>query len=242
MAFRKRDEIFKAQRKAGGIPLADGRPMTREERIACSPGGVDPDEVCDEMPPELRACFQGQDRKELSVVIHKMEQEGEDTVYFLNRAAAAGLWVPARGTKPSWMREGYKTGPRKSREEILAARAAGTYYGLNASHAATVPPPKDKQEALQRAAGDGRSPRLVETIAKFTVLTEEQTAELCASLDDEDARFVRQTRDNEARRYKDMLLAQTHSWSATPAQQSEQLRENSGKKEEAETDEQELEV
>ena len=157
VAFRKREEMYKENKHAYVLDES-GRRMTRDERIASTPGGVDPIEVTDEMPLTMRRCFVEHDMDSLTDVLVALKDEGEDTVYLLNRAAAAGLWIPASGTRPGWMREGYDAGPRKSREEMLALNAAGEYRdpgarkkGLAQTHSWAKPEASPTYEAEQTA-------------------------------------------------------------------------------------------
>lgn len=64
-----------------------------EERQArLGPGGLDPLEVLDTLPEELKKCFESQDVELLQKTIEKMDPQ--DATYHMKRCIDSGLWVP----------------------------------------------------------------------------------------------------------------------------------------------------
>lgn len=66
----------------------------KEERIKASPGGIDPQEVYEELPEEMRKCFEAHDIEALKGVAQKMDEEVFK--YHFDRCIASGLWVPGK--------------------------------------------------------------------------------------------------------------------------------------------------
>lgn len=62
----------------------------REKRLG--PGGLDPVEVFESLPDELKKCFESQDIGLLQETISKMNEE--DAKYHMKRCVDSGLWVP----------------------------------------------------------------------------------------------------------------------------------------------------
>ncbi|KAJ8958925.1 hypothetical protein NQ318_019694 [Aromia moschata] len=67
----------------------------RQERQG--PGGLDPIEVFETLPEELKKCFESQDIQLLQETISKMDEE--DAKYHMKRCVDSGLWVPDGGKK-----------------------------------------------------------------------------------------------------------------------------------------------
>ncbi len=61
----------------------------RQKRLG--PGGVDPVEVMESLPQELRECFESQNIPLLQKVLSKMSKE--DAAYHMKRCVDSGLWV-----------------------------------------------------------------------------------------------------------------------------------------------------
>ena len=61
----------------------------RQKRLG--PGGLDPVEVMETLPPELRECFETQDVAKLQTVISSMSRE--EAAYHMKRCVDSGLWV-----------------------------------------------------------------------------------------------------------------------------------------------------
>lgn len=65
----------------------------RQERIANSPGGLDPQEVYESLPRSLQECFETQDIGALQKCLHDMPVE--EAKKWMRMCADSGLWVPA---------------------------------------------------------------------------------------------------------------------------------------------------
>lgn len=59
------------------------------------PGGLDPVEVFESLPDELKKCFESQDIKLLQQTIVSMDEE--QAKYHMKRCVDSGLWVPEGG-------------------------------------------------------------------------------------------------------------------------------------------------
>uniref|UniRef100_A0AC35UI68 Hsp90 chaperone protein kinase-targeting subunit n=1 Tax=Rhabditophanes sp. KR3021 TaxID=114890 RepID=A0AC35UI68_9BILA len=64
----------------------------RSKRIAFSPGGLDPKEVLDSLPSNLRGAFISQDKNALVNVFTEMDEDVAQ--YHLDRCIKSGLWSP----------------------------------------------------------------------------------------------------------------------------------------------------
>uniref|UniRef100_A0A1B6F4F9 Hsp90 co-chaperone Cdc37 n=1 Tax=Cuerna arida TaxID=1464854 RepID=A0A1B6F4F9_9HEMI len=64
----------------------------RQKRLG--PGGLDPLEVMETLPEELRMCFEKQDIPMLKATIAKMDEK--ECLYHMKRAIDSGLWVPEK--------------------------------------------------------------------------------------------------------------------------------------------------
>lgn len=75
--------------------------VEEEERKArLGPGGLDPLEVLESLPPDLKECFEKQDIGKLQEVLSAMDEA--DARRHLKRCVDSGLWVPdAKGTSNS---------------------------------------------------------------------------------------------------------------------------------------------
>ena len=62
-----------------------------EKQKRLGPGGLDPVEVMESLPPELRACFEERDIPKLQEVISSMSKE--EAAYHMKRCVDSGLWV-----------------------------------------------------------------------------------------------------------------------------------------------------
>ncbi|VDM83197.1 unnamed protein product, partial [Strongylus vulgaris] len=63
-----------------------------EKRIAAAPGHLDPQEVYESLPEEMRAAFDSQDVSRLQEVALSMDREVFS--YHFQRCIDSGLWVP----------------------------------------------------------------------------------------------------------------------------------------------------
>jgi cell division cycle protein 37 len=61
----------------------------RQQRLG--PGGLDPVEVMETLPADLRSCFENRDIPKLQEVLSKMNKE--DAAYHMRRCIDSGLWV-----------------------------------------------------------------------------------------------------------------------------------------------------
>lgn len=62
----------------------------RQKRLG--PGGLDPVEVFEQLPDELKKCFESQNISLLQETIAKMNEE--DARYHMKRCVDSGLWIP----------------------------------------------------------------------------------------------------------------------------------------------------
>jgi cell division cycle protein 37 len=62
----------------------------RQKRLG--PGGLDPVEIFESLPDDLKKCFETQDIQLLQDTILKMKKE--DAEYHMDRCVKSGLWVP----------------------------------------------------------------------------------------------------------------------------------------------------
>jgi len=71
------------------------REVEEEERQArLGPGGLDPFEVIETLPAELKECFDSRDPDKLKVVLAAMDPA--EASYHMKRCVDSGLWVPAK--------------------------------------------------------------------------------------------------------------------------------------------------
>ncbi|CCD63937.1 putative Hsp90 co-chaperone cdc37 [Caenorhabditis elegans] len=66
----------------------------KAERMKSAPGGIDPQEVFEQLPEEMRKCFEAHDIEALKGVAQKMDEEVFK--YHFDRCIASGLWVPGK--------------------------------------------------------------------------------------------------------------------------------------------------
>jgi len=72
--------------------LEEEEAKAKAERIAASPGGLDPEEVMNSLPKDWQECFEKQDIQMLQNVVEKMDKA--EATEHLNRCIKSGLWVP----------------------------------------------------------------------------------------------------------------------------------------------------
>lgn len=94
-AFEDELRMFKeriCQRAEARIQKAmqEAEEEARSERLG--PGGLDPIEVIESLPEQLRKCFEAQDIAMLQTVISEMPEE--EARYHMKRCVDSGLWVP----------------------------------------------------------------------------------------------------------------------------------------------------
>lgn len=63
-----------------------------ERKKRLGPGGLDPVEVFETLPDELKKCFESQNIALLQETIGKMNEE--DAKYHMKRCVDSGLWIP----------------------------------------------------------------------------------------------------------------------------------------------------
>ncbi|CAI5442278.1 unnamed protein product [Caenorhabditis angaria] len=66
----------------------------RQKRIEQAPGGLDPQEVFETLPEEMRNCFESQNIQALKDLALKMDEEV--FMYHFQRCVDSGLWVPEK--------------------------------------------------------------------------------------------------------------------------------------------------
>ncbi|TKR70394.1 hypothetical protein L596_022428 [Steinernema carpocapsae] len=91
-----KDRIMKRAIQKKQEYLAEAEAKEREERIAQSPGGVDPQEVYDALPDEMREAFDSREVSRLQEVAERMDREV--FAYHLDRCIKSGLWLPNANT------------------------------------------------------------------------------------------------------------------------------------------------
>uniref|UniRef100_A0A0K8TM07 Hsp90 co-chaperone Cdc37 n=1 Tax=Tabanus bromius TaxID=304241 RepID=A0A0K8TM07_TABBR len=69
----------------------------KERQARLGPGGLDPVEVFETLPDELKKCFESRDIKLLQDAIAKMPEE--EAKYHMKRCVDSGLWIPDGGLK-----------------------------------------------------------------------------------------------------------------------------------------------
>ncbi|XP_075984387.1 cell division cycle protein 37 [Anticarsia gemmatalis] len=90
-------EQFKARikkRAAEKIEEAIKEQEEEERKARLGPGGLDPVEVYEELPDELKKCFDAQDVPLLQATIAKMQEQ--EAIYYMKKCVDAGLWVPGK--------------------------------------------------------------------------------------------------------------------------------------------------
>lgn len=76
-----------------GIIILQNQEAEEEERQQrLGPGGLDPLEVLETLPDELKKCFETQNIALLQETLTKMSEE--DAKYHMKRCVDSGLWVP----------------------------------------------------------------------------------------------------------------------------------------------------
>lgn len=94
-AFNDEIEAFKnriRERAKVRIEAALKQVEEEERKARLGPGGLDPIEVLETLPPDLKECFETQDIAKLQKVIADMDEQ--DAKYHLKRCVDSGLWVP----------------------------------------------------------------------------------------------------------------------------------------------------
>jgi len=77
--------------------ISEAEEEERQQRLG--PGGLDPYEVFDTLPDELKKCFESQDIPMLQEAIAKLPPD--EATYHMKRCVESGLWVPGESSKTS---------------------------------------------------------------------------------------------------------------------------------------------
>lgn len=99
-AFNDEIEAFKnriRERAKVRIEAAIKQVEEEERKARLGPGGLDPLEVLESLPPDLKECFETQDIKKLQEVLSAMDEN--NAKYHLKRCIDSGLWVPDAKSK-----------------------------------------------------------------------------------------------------------------------------------------------
>jgi len=92
-AFKER--IVKRAKQKVEEALAKYEEEEREKRLG--PGGLDPVEVMESLPPEMQRCFESRDVSMLQEIMAKLPRE--EAALHLDRCIKSGLWVPGPNSK-----------------------------------------------------------------------------------------------------------------------------------------------
>jgi cell division cycle protein 37 len=104
-AFEDEIAAFRARVKARAkdkIEAAMKEAEEEERQKRLGPGGLDPLEVLETLPPSLKECFETKNVARLQGALSEMSKE--DATYHMQRCINAGLWVPdakAAGLTPA---------------------------------------------------------------------------------------------------------------------------------------------
>ncbi|CAG9567965.1 unnamed protein product [Danaus chrysippus] len=90
------------KRAAEKIQEAIKEQEEEERKARLGPGGLDPVEVYEELPDELKKCFDAQDVPMLQATIAKMPEQ--KAIYYIKRCVDAGLWVPGKNDEEPTMK------------------------------------------------------------------------------------------------------------------------------------------
>lgn len=92
----------------------------RQKRLG--PGGLDPVEVFETLPDDLKQCFESQNIELLQETLSKMSEE--DAKYHMKRCIDSGLWVP--DAKKKQKEEGDSAEPTGEVEAGQNSKSAGS--------------------------------------------------------------------------------------------------------------------
>ncbi|KAI0988298.1 hypothetical protein GJ496_003167 [Pomphorhynchus laevis] len=87
-----KDRIRKRAKEKIDQFIAEEEEKERQQRLG--PGGLDPIEVMESLPEELKKCFEVQNVETLKQVLLNMPKQ--DAEYHLDRCIKSGLWVPGK--------------------------------------------------------------------------------------------------------------------------------------------------
>ncbi|XP_050530323.1 hsp90 co-chaperone Cdc37 [Daktulosphaira vitifoliae] len=74
------------------LRIAQAEIEEEEKQARLGPGGLDPVEVFESLPDELKRCFESQDIQLLQDTIKNMDQA--DAAFYMKQCVDSGLWVP----------------------------------------------------------------------------------------------------------------------------------------------------
>jgi len=86
----------------------------KADRIKESPGGLDPIEVLESLPEDLRRCFEEQDTAMLQEVIRNLGEK--DARYHMKRCVDSGLWKPAEDDPETNPEDGFRKAQSEERD------------------------------------------------------------------------------------------------------------------------------
>ncbi|VDK64293.1 unnamed protein product [Onchocerca ochengi] len=86
------DRLRKRGKDKRDAAIAEYEAEEKAKRIAASPGGLDPQEVYESLPEDMKAAFDSQEVSRLQEVAEKMDREVFS--YHLQRCIDSGLWIP----------------------------------------------------------------------------------------------------------------------------------------------------
>lgn len=87
-----RDRLRKRGKDKRDQAIAEYEAEEKAKRIAASPGGLDPQDVYESLPEEMKAAFDSQNVAQLQAVAESMDRDV--FVYYLDKCIKSGLWVP----------------------------------------------------------------------------------------------------------------------------------------------------
>jgi len=90
-----KDRIRKRAAEKIEVAMKEAEEEERQKRLG--PGGLDPVEVFETLPDELKKCFESQNIELLQDTLLKMKKE--DAEYHMDRCVKSGLWVPDAKTR-----------------------------------------------------------------------------------------------------------------------------------------------
>merc|ERR1711971_1372217 len=110
-AFIERIEVRAEQKIEEQMAEAEKEEeIERQNRLG--PGGLDPSEVFETLPDELKECFESQDIQRLQETIKSMDQD--QARYHMKRCVDSGLWKPSADDPDTNPEDGFKRGaPRQ---------------------------------------------------------------------------------------------------------------------------------
>ncbi|EPB67222.1 Cdc37 Hsp90 binding domain protein, partial [Ancylostoma ceylanicum] len=97
------DRLRRRAKEKRDAALAEYEAEEKEKRIAAAPGGLDPQEVYESLPEEMRAAFDSQDVSKLQEVAMSMDREVFS--YHFQRCIDSGLWVPNASSEEAEQQE-----------------------------------------------------------------------------------------------------------------------------------------